>query len=230
MFKINIVTIFPEVFPGLLNISVLARARKRKIWDLNVVDIKGFSKGSKRIDDTPFGGGPGMIIKAEVLQKAYENAAKLYKNENLNNVEKIMLTPSGEELNQSLVERFSKKEGMIIVSGRYEGVDERFIERNKLRKVSIGKYVLCGGEAAAFVLSESVIRLLPGVLGNEDSILEESFNNGLLEYPQYTKPRNWNNLSVPKVLLTGNHENIKKWRKKKSIDITKTIIKKNTKK
>ncbi len=229
MFKINIITIFPEVFPGLLDISILARARRKKIWDLNTVDIKSFAEVSKGIDDKPYGGGPGMIIKADILQKAYEKAKNEYTTKDLNNVEKIMLSPQGQELNQRLVEDLSKKKGMILISGRYEGVDERFINYNNLKKVSIGKYILCGGEAAASVLCESVIRLLPNVLGNADSKSEESFSNGLLEYPQFTKPRVWNNLKVPEILFSGNHKNIKQWRKEKSSLITEQIIKKNTK-
>ena len=156
MFKINIITAFPEVFPGNLNVSILSKARQKKIWDLNTVDIKKFANKSSRIDDKPFGGGPGMIIKADVLQKAYDKSKESFNKGDLKNVEKIMLSPSGEELDQGLVDTFSKKKGLIIVSGRYEGVDERFIEHNNLRKISIGKYILCGGEAAALVLSEAV--------------------------------------------------------------------------
>ena len=227
MFKINIITIFPEVFPGLLDISIIKRARNKKIWDMTLTDIKGFVDKNKSIDDTPFGGGPGLIMKADVLQRAYESAQKNFKKSTLKNVEKIMLSPSGEELNQNTLEKFSRKAGLILVCGRYEGVDERFIEKNNLRKISIGKYILSGGEAAAMVLCESTIRLLPNVLGNYKSKLIESFSDGLLEYPQYTKPRVWKNITVPEILLSGNHKAIKKWRIEKSLHLT--MQKKNIK-
>ena len=226
MFRINVITLFPEIFPGSLDVSIISKARKNKIWDLKATNIKDFVSDKKRIDDVSFGGGPGMIMKAEILQRAYDQAVKSFRKENFEKVEKIMLTPSGEELNQEMVYDISKKNGLILVCGRYEGVDERFIEKNKLRKISIGKYVLSGGEVAAMVLSEAVIRLLPNVLGNVESKIEESFNEGLLEYPQYTKPRVWNGLKVPEILFSGNHENIKKWRKNKSIILTKKIKKK----
>ena len=229
MFKINIITAFPEVFPGSLDVSILAKARQKKIWDLNTVDLKKFTSQTKSIDDKPFGGGPGMVIRADVLQNAYENAKIFFEDSNFENVEKIMLTPDGEEFNHSMAEAFTKKKGLLIICGRYEGVDERFIEYNNLRKISIGKYVLCGGESAASVISEAVLRLLPNVLGNEKSKLEESFVNGMLEYPHYTKPRVWNNLSVPEVLLSGNHKEIRKWRSEKALYLTKKVMKKNKK-
>jgi len=229
MFKINIITAFPEIFPGSLDVSVLARARQNKIWDLNTVDIKKFASKNRNIDDKPFGGGPGMVVRADVLQKAYEKAKEFFSNIEFKNIEKIMLTPSGEEFNHNIAEDFTKKKGLLVVCGRYEGVDERFIEYNDLRKISIGKYVLCGGESAALVISESVIRLLPSVLGNDKSKSEESFIDGMLEYPHYTKPRVWKNLSVPEVLLSGNHKNIKIWKKEKAIKLTRKIVKKKKK-
>ncbi len=231
MFEVNIVTIFPEVFPGLLNISILARARKKKIWDLKVTDIKEFLINNEKIDDRPFGGGPGMIIKPDILQRAYEKAIVSFNNPRIDKIEKIMLTPTGENLNQEIVEELStNKEGMLIMCGRYEGVDERFIEHNELRKISIGNYVLSGGETAAIVLTEAVVRFLPNVLGNENSKKVESFNKGLLEYPQYTKPRVWKNKSVPEVLLSGNHAKVDNWRKTQSEIITKKRLTNKNKK
>ncbi len=229
MFKINIITIFPEVFPGVLGVSVLEKARKKNIWQLTTTDIKKFADKKGNIDDAPFGGGPGMIIRPDVLQRSYKSAINNFDKKNLNNIEKIILTPVGEKLDAKLAEKFSRKSGMIIICGRYEGVDERFIQANDLRKVSIGNYILSGGEAAAIVLSESVIRLLPNVLGNSESKKIESFNNGLLEYPQYTRPSEWNGLEVPKVLLSGNHKLILEWRKRKSQLITNNRIKNNKK-
>ena len=213
-FLINAVTIFPEAFKGLLDISIIGSARKKGIWDLQLTDIKNFADKNNNIDDKPYGGGPGMILKADVLQYAYEDAiANMEKN--TKKYQKIMLTPRGTRLNQDIVKEFSKSEGLVIVCGRYEGVDQRFIDYNDLREISVGDFVLSGGEPAAVTLIDAVIRLLPNVLGNPSSLVEESFNNDLIEYIQYTKPRNWKNITVPQVLLSGDHKKIKDWRLKK---------------
>lgn len=215
-FLINAVTIFPEAFKGLLDISIIGSARKKGIWDLQITDIKNFADKNNNIDDKPYGGGPGMILKADTLQYAYEDAiANMEKN--TKKYQKIMLTPRGTRLNQDIVKEFSKSEGLIIVCGRYEGVDQRFIDYNDLREISVGDFVLSGGEPAALTLIDAVIRLLPNVLGNPSSLVEESFNNDLIEYIQYTKPRNWKNITVPQVLLSGDHKKIKDWRLKNSI-------------
>ena len=213
-FLINAITIFPEAFKGLLDISIIGSARKKGIWDLQITDIKNFADKNNNIDDKPYGGGPGMILKADVLQNAYDDAiANIEKN--TKKYQKIMLTPRGKRLNQDIVKEFSKSEGLVIVCGRYEGVDQRFIDYNGLREISVGDFVLSGGEPAAVTLIDAVIRLLPNVLGNPSSLLEESFNNDLIEYIQYTKPRNWKNIKVPEVLLSGDHKKIKEWRLRK---------------
>ena len=215
-FYINTLTIFPEAFINFQDISIIGNARRKKIWDLQITDIKKFSDKNNNIDDKPYGGGPGMILKADVLQNAYEQAI-CDMEKKITHYHKIMLTPRGERLKQKTIEDLSNSEGMIIINGRYEGVDQRFVDYNNLREVSIGDFVISGGEAAAITLIDAVVRLLPGVLGNPSSLLEESFNNDLIEYQQYTKPKIWKNIEVPSVLLSGNHKKIKQWRLEKSI-------------
>ncbi len=215
-FHINIVTLFPEAFKNFLDISVIGSARKKKMWNLQITDIKKFSDKNKNIDDKPYGGGPGMILKPDVLQRAYNEAVDTIEKK-ISYFHKIMLTPRGKRLDQKIVREFSKAEGMIIVCGRYEGVDQRFIDYNELLEVSIGDFVVSGGEPAAVPIIDAVIRLLPGVLGNPSSLLEESFNNDLIEHHHYTKPKIWQNIKVPDVLLSGNHKKIKEWRLEKSI-------------
>ena len=219
-FLINAVTIFPQAFEGLLDISIIGSARKKGIWDLKITDIKDFVDKSNNIDDKPYGGGPGMILKADVLQNAYNKALSTIE-ESTKKYQKIMLTPRGKRLNQDIVKELSKSEGLIVVCGRYEGVDQRFIDYNELREISVGDYVLSGGEPAAVTLIDAIIRLLPNVLGNPSSLLEESFNNDLIEYLQYTKPRVWKNIKVPEVLLSGDHKKIKDWRLENSIAFNK---------
>ena len=216
MFLINTITIFPEAFTNFLDVSIIGNARKKGIWDLQITDIKKFSDKNQNVDDKPYGGGPGMILKPDVLQNAYNSAVG--KVEKItSNYNKIMLTPRGKRLNQEIVKDLSKREGMIIVCGRYEGVDQRFVDYNNLNEISLGDFVISGGESAAITMIDAVVRLLPDVLGNPSSLLEESFNNDLIEYQQYTKPRIWNNIEVPRVLLSGNHKKIKEWRLEKSI-------------
>ena len=215
-FYINTLTIFPEAFINFQDISIIGNARRKKIWDLQITDIKKFSDKNNNIDDKPYGGGPGMILKADVLQNAYEQAI-CDMEKKITHYHKIMLTPRGERLKQKTIEDLSESEGMIIINGRYEGVDQRFVDYNNLREVSIGDFVISGGEAAAITLIDAVVRLLPGVLGNPSSLLEESFNNDLIEHQQYTKPKIWKNIEVPSVLLSGNHKKIKQWRLEKSI-------------
>ncbi len=216
MFLINTMTIFPEAFSNFMDISIIGKARRKGIWELQITDIKNFADKNQNIDDKPYGGGPGMILRPDVLQNAYTSAVNTLEKR-ISNYHKIMLTPRGERLNQETVRDLSSGEGMIIVCGRYEGVDQRFVDYNKLREISLGDFVISGGEPAAITIIDAVVRLLPNVLGNPSSLIEESFNDNLVEYQQYTKPRTWKNIKVPDVLLSGNHKKIKEWRYEKSI-------------
>ena len=213
MFAAKIFTLYPEFFPGLLDIGMYRRAREKKIWSLDVVNIRDFAidkHGS--VDDKPFGGGSGMLMRPDVVNNCIE------KNQNDNPI--IYLSPKGDKLDTSLVKQFAQQAGINILCGHFEGVDQRVIEKNNIQEISIGDYVLSGGESAAIVVLDAILRTLPGVLGAEKSLDEETFNNNLLEYPQYTQPRNWEGIAVPDVLLSGNHAEIKDWRLEQSRSIT----------
>jgi tRNA (guanine37-N1)-methyltransferase len=213
MFAAKIFTLYPEFFPGLLDIGMYRRAREKKIWSLDVVNIRDFAiykHGS--VDDKPFGGGSGMLMRPDVVNNCIE------KNQNDNPI--IYLSPKGDKLDTSLVKQFAQQAGINILCGHFEGVDQRVIEKNNIQEISIGDYVLSGGESAAIVVLDAILRTLPGVLGAEKSLDEETFNNNLLEYPQYTQPRNWEGITVPDVLLSGNHAEIKDWRLEQSRSIT----------
>ena len=223
MLDVKILTAYPNMFPGTLNHSLIGSALKEKKWTLEVINLHNFGyDNNKNIDDEPFGGGPGMIIRADVVEKA------LLSIEYPNNIKRklIYLTPSGKPLKQANLLEFSRFDQLIILCGRFEGVDQRAINVLNFLEISIGDYILMGGETAAQVLVEGCIRLLPGVLGQPKSLLEESFSNDLLEYPHYTRPKVWrdtnnNNHEIPEVLISGHHEKIKEWRLKKSIERTK---------
>ena len=225
MLDVKILTAYPKMFPGTLNHSLIGSALKEKKWTLEVINLHNFGyDNTKSIDDEPFGGGPGMIIRADVVEKA------LLSIEYPNNIKRklIYLTPSGTPLKQANLLEFSRFNQLIILCGRFEGVDQRAINVLDFSEISIGDYILMGGETAAQVLVEGCIRLLPGVLGQPKSLLEESFSNDLLEYPHYTRPKVWkdtnnNNHEIPEVLISGHHEKIKEWRLKKSIERTKII-------
>ena len=225
MFNIIILTAYPEMFPGSLNYSLIGKALEGKKFKIATIDLHNFGINQrKNIDDEPFGGGPGMILRPDVVEKALFSISK---KQSLNSA-KIYLTPSGTLLNQKKLGYLSKLEEIIILCGRFEGVDQRAIDILGFEEISIGNYVLAGGEIAAQVLLEGCIRLIPGVLGHPESLLEESFSNNLLEYPQYTRPQVWedsqgNKHDVPEVLTSGHHGNIKKWRQDKSVDKTKKI-------
>ena len=215
MLLARIFTLYPEFFPGPLGKGLYGKALAEKIWKLETVNIRDFATDKhKTVDDTTYGGGSGMLIKPDVLANSLDK--------NLNSKEKIIyLSPKGKLFNQKLAKELSKEEAVNLICGHFEGVDQRVIESRNIEEVSIGDFVLSGGESAAFVMLDAIIRLLPGVLGNETSVEEESFENGLLEYPQYTKPQIWEEKTVPDVLLSGDHAKIKDWRLSQSEAITR---------
>ena len=225
MLNIKILTAYPEMFPGALGYSLIGKALEEKKFCIDTIDLRKFGIGHRNnIDDEPFGGGPGMVLRPDVVEKALLSINIDPKK----NSKRIYLTPSGELLNQEKLGILSKFNELVILCGRFEGVDQRAIEVFNFEELSIGNYVLAGGEIAAQVLLEGCIRLIPGVLGHPESLLEESFSNNLLEYPHYTRPQVWvdslgNKHDVPEVLTSGHHSNIKKWRLNKSIEKTKNI-------
>ena len=225
MFNVIILTAYPEMFPGSLKYSLIGKALNEKIFKIETINLHDFGiDNRKSIDDEPFGGGPGMILRPDVVEKALLSIAI---KQNLNSA-KIYLTPSGALLSQGKLGILSKLDEIIILCGRFEGVDQRAIDILGFEEISIGDYVLAGGEIAAQVLLEGCIRLIPGVLGHPESLLEESFSDNLLEYPHYTRPHVWEDSlgkkhDVPEVLTSGHHGNIKKWRLNKSVEKTKKI-------
>ena len=211
--KFDVLTLFPEMF-GILNQSIIGKAIEKELIDINLINIRDFSKDKhKKVDDTPYGGGAGMVMKPDVVYDAYKSIE--YRNAKV-----IYMSPQGKTLNQKKVEELAKESHLVILCGHYEGIDQRVLDKIVDEEISIGDYVLTGGEIPAMVLIDSVSRYVKGVL-NEESIQEESFSNGLLEYPQYTRPEIFEGVKVPEILLSGHHENIKKWRKERSIEITK---------
>ncbi len=211
--KFDVLTLFPEMFDNLKQ-SIIGRAQEKELIEINTTNIRAFSENKhKKVDDTPYGGGAGMVMMPDVVYRAYQSV----KSEN---AKVIYMSPQGKRLNQKKVEDLSKENHLIILCGHYEGIDQRVIDKIVDEEISIGDYVLTGGEIPAMVLIDSVSRYVKGVL-KEDSIKEESFSNGLLEYPQYTRPEVFEGERVPEVLLSGNHQNIDKWRKEKSLEITK---------
>ena len=211
--KFDVLTLFPEMFTA-LNESIIGRATDKNLIEVNLTNIRDFSKDKhKKVDDTPYGGGAGMVIRPDVVYDAYESVKD-------DNAKVIYMSPKGTVLNQEKVKQLSKQEHLIIICGHYEGVDQRVLDEIVDEEISIGDYVLTGGELPAMVLIDSVSRYVEGVF-NEESTSEESFSNGLLEYPQYTRPEEFRGKKVPEVLISGHHENIKKWREEKSLEITK---------
>ncbi len=215
MWQAQVFTLYPEVFPGPLSKGLYGKALSNNLWNLKVVNIRDSADDKhKTVDDTPYGGGSGMLLKADVLAKSLD--------ENKNEGERILyLSPKGKKFDQNLAKDLANEKSLSLICGHFEGVDERILSTRNIEEISIGDYVLSGGESAAYVVIDSILRLLPGVLGNENSKLDETFENGLLEYPQYTKPQIWEEKAVPDVLLSGDHNKIKDWRLSQSEAITR---------
>ena len=216
MFAANIFTLYPEIFPGALGHGIYRRASEKKIWNLNVTNIRDYALDKHlTVDDKPFGGGSGMIMKADVIDNCLDKNANKFKT--------YYLSPRGKIFNQDLAIQLSKSDGVNLLCGHFEGIDQRVLDYRNIEEISVGDFILSGGESAAILVLDAIVRLLPGVLGNENSIKEESFNDNLLEYPHYTQPRVWKNLEVPSVLLSGNHGQIKDWRLNQSRSITQRL-------
>lgn len=211
----SVLTLFPEAFPGPLGLSLAGKALERGLWSLEVLDIRDFARDKHRsVDDAPLGGGPGMVMRPDVVDAAIE--AIVDRPGPL-----VYLTPRGRLLDQALVREFAAGPGLRLLCGRYEGVDQRVLDAREVLEVSIGDFVLSGGELAALVLLDAVVRLLPGVMGNAESAAEESFEEGLLEHPLFTRPAVWQGRAVPEVLLSGHHEKVRRWRRAQAEEITK---------
>lgn len=216
MFKASVITLYPQMFPGPLGVSLAGNALERGDWQLETINLRDFGEGKhKRVDDTPAGGGAGMVLKPDVLANAIDAATSASDNR-----PRLLMSPRGQPLTQELVREYSEQPGLVIVCGRFEGVDERVIDARNLHEVSVGDYVLSGGEPAALVMLDAIVRLLPGVMGNDASGTQESFENGLLEHPQYTRPNLWEGREIPGVLTSGDHGAVDKWRREKSEMLT----------
>ena len=218
---VNLLTLFPEMFPGPLGQTIAGRALEKGLWSFDAVNIREFAEDKhKTVDDTPFGGGAGMVMRADIIEKALLSLPATSK--------RIYMSPRGRVLNQQLVEELTQADGITILCGRYEGVDQRLLDAYGFEEVSIGDYVLSGGEPAAMIMMDACIRLLPGVMGNEETPSEESFSDGadgMLEYPQYTRPAEWTTadgriFAVPEILRSGDHGKVAKWRKEQSAQLT----------
>ena len=215
MLKVQIFTLYPEYFPGPFKNGLYGKALENKIWNLKTINIREYAIDKhKTVDDNPYGGGSGMLLKPDVIAKSIDKNTK--KNEEL-----FYLSPRGKVFNQDLAKDLSKKNNINIICGHFEGIDQRVLDNRKIEEISIGDFILSGGETATYVFLDAILRLIPGVIGNENSKYEESFENGLLEYPQYTKPQIWEEKSVPNVLLSGDHAKIKDWRLSQSEAITR---------
>ena len=215
MFISRIFTLYPDMFPGPLSEGLYGKAMENKIWELKKIDIRDYSTDKHmKVDDTPYGGGSGMLIKPDVVGRALDK--------NVSKDEKIIfLTPRGKIFNQKIARELSREKTINIICGHFEGIDQRVIESRNIEEFSLGDFIISGGETATYVFLDAILRLVPGVIGNESSLKDESFENGLLEYPQYTKPPIWEKKEVPAVLLSGDHAKIKHWRLSQSEAITR---------
>ncbi|MCW8836431.1 MAG: tRNA (guanosine(37)-N1)-methyltransferase TrmD [Rhodospirillales bacterium] len=214
---VTVLTLFPEMFPGPLGASLPGKALDDGAWALETVDIRDFARDKHRtVDDSPFGGGAGMVMRADVLDAAIGAAMAANPDATL-----IYLSPRGRRFDQPRARELAAGSGVILLCGRYEGVDERILDERRIEEVSIGDFVLSGGEPAAMILIDACVRLLPGVVGKEESLTEESFERGLLEYPHYTRPQEWNGRAVPEVLTSGHHEKVRAWRQEQAERVTK---------
>ena len=215
MWVARVFTLYPELFPGPLGSGLYKKAHEKKLWSLEVVNIRDYATDKhKTVDDTPFGGGSGMLMRADII------ANSLDKNISSKNEPIIYLSPKGKKFDQDYAKKILEK-NINIICGHFEGVDQRLLETRDIEEVSVGDFVLSGGEIGAFVVIDTIVRLIPGVLGNSNSLSEETFERNLLEYPQYTKPQKWEKKDIPNVLLTGDHAKIKDWRLSQSRDITR---------
>ena len=215
MWTARVFTLYPEMFPGPLDIGLYKKAREKKLWSLEVINIRDYALDKhKTVDDTPFGGGSGMVMRADVI------ANSLDKSINDKGEPIIYLSPKGKKFDQIYAKKLLSK-NINIICGHFEGVDERLLETRNIEEISVGDFILSGGEVGALVIIDAIVRLIPGVLGNSNSLTDETFERNLLEYPQYTKPQKWEEKDVPEVLLTGDHAKIKGWRLEQSEDITR---------
>jgi len=223
MWQAQILTLFPEMFPGPLGLSLAGKALDKKLWAMDVIEIRDHAHDKHRsVDGTPAGGGPGMVMRADIMGRAID-AVKSKRPVGVTDEDwpLIYLSPRGRKLDQKMVHDFAGKKGITLICGRFEGLDERVLEKRNVMEVSLGDFVLSGGEVAALMLMDAVVRLIPGVIGEPETLAEESFTSGLLEYPQYTRPQEWEGLEIPDVLLSGHHEKIRKWRQESSENLTK---------
>ena len=217
MLEVKIFTLYPDLFPGPLDMGIYKKAQEKKIWNLKVINIRDYAADKHgSVDDTPFGGGSGMLLRPDVVASALD--ANIKDNETI-----IYLSPKGKKFDQKKAKELSNKKKINFICGHFEGIDQRILETRNIEEYSIGDFILSGGETASLVFIDSIVRLLPGVLGNDNSIKEESFENDLLEYPQYTKPQKWEKKSTPDVLLSGDHSKIKGWRLAQSEAITRRL-------
>jgi tRNA (guanine37-N1)-methyltransferase len=216
-FKITLLTLYPQLIEDFFNYGVVGRALKQNLWELNIINMRDFATNNyKSVDDKPYGGGAGQIIIADIVASAIEHSFKMGSSRNL-----IYPTPRGQVFNNTMAKDLAKLDGLTFICGHFEGIDERVIEHYSPKEISVGDYILTGGELASLNIIDSTLRFLKNVLQSQNSLLEESFEDNLLEYPQYSKPRVWKDMHVPEILLSGNHEKIKQWQLEQRISITK---------